>query len=200
MPEALLARYGFVPPEPWPQALAAGWLNPQHSDHLRLSDLLWLDADRIANWQFPNDQIEGLIPFAHTTGLDLWCWAPLLGDAEAPTPIVFCPDDDEVAHCFAPDFPAFLYRRLLEEYACLGPGEYLPAAAASRDLRAYTRRLAPWLTPAWQNRLDALAQRPWREDSQGYRGVIDANELDSILNEDLPWPRRDEEFEHYRMN
>ena len=33
-------------------------------------------------------------------------------------PVVFCPDEDEVAVRYAPNFSTYLYRRMLEEYAC----------------------------------------------------------------------------------
>ncbi|MHC5068780.1 MAG: hypothetical protein ACYTF0_09360, partial [Planctomycetota bacterium] len=117
-----------------------------------------------------------------------------------PAPIVYCPDEDEVAHFCAPDFTSWLYRLMLEELACTGLTEHIDVRQSRDVLAAYSQALSDSFHPAWNDRLDNLLARPYRIDANDYHGVLDENELRAILSEDLAWPRLDEEFEHYLGN
>ena len=107
-------RYGFTPPELFRLLHERGHADPHGEAHLQLSDLLWLTPEQIRDWRFDPREIADLVPFALTTAEDLWCWRADLAEG-ADAPIAFCPIEDEVALIYAPDFPSFCYRQLLED-------------------------------------------------------------------------------------
>jgi len=110
-------RYGFALPALYQRLRAAGCFDPHHPQHLQFADLIWLEAAEIRDWQFDKRQIAGLVPLAQTERGDLWCWYPAMAH-DGEVPVVFCPDEDEVAVVLAPHFQGFVYRALLEEFAC----------------------------------------------------------------------------------
>jgi hypothetical protein len=195
MPDAFLRRYRFEAPALYRRMLADGCFDRFALTHLQFSDLVWLSEEEIADFEFAEDQIPGLVPIATTMEQDLWCWYPAMNDG-GPAPVVFCPIEDEVASIHAPDFTAWIYRLMLEEYACTGLTEHLDFRQSRRVLDHYAQRMADYLPPAWSARLAELKQRPFKTDDNGYYGVLDEAELAAILAQDLDYPRLDEEFEH----
>lgn len=194
--ERIWERYGFRLPEVFLQLLMRGSFDPFKEAYVQLSDLLWLPPGQIADYRFHRNQIEGLIPFARTAQEDLWCFFPDL-DAEVDGPVVYCPDEDEVAHIYAPDFEAFLYRRLLDEYACTGLTEHYDLQQSRSVLRGYIDGLAPFLRSDWIERLRGIDARPWNKDANGYYGTVDEDELAEIIATDIGYGRIDEEFEQF---
>ena len=197
--QAILKRYGFTPPALYRELAEQGCFMPFGGKHLQFSDLHWLEEPAIAGFQFHKDQIKGLVPFAQTANHDLWCWYPALNDG-GPAPIVFCPDEDEVAFIHAPDFTAFLYRLLLEEYACTGLTEHLDVRQSRELLDGYAESLSPHFPEAWRERLSEIVARPFTSDPNDYFGVIDEDELADIISADIDYVRLDEEFEHFLGN
>ena len=153
--------------------------------------------EEAGRWVFPPNQIAGLIPFAYTQEEDLWCWFPAMANSQEHCPIVFCPNEDEVAVRYADNFAAFCYRRLLEEYACTGLTEHVSTERSQAVLDDYRQLIAGQLSEAWNQRLADLAQRPWEQDANGYCGCITEDECADMLAVDMADPRLDEEFEHY---
>lgn len=196
---AITQRFGFEPPELYAKMIAAGCFDRFAATHLQFSDLLWLAGGEIAGFQFADDQIPGLVPIAVTMEQDLWCWFPAMNDG-GPAPVVYCPLEDEVASIHAPDFSAWIYRLMLEEYACTGLTEHLDVRQSRLVLDHYADRMADWLPEAWCARLQELKGRPFTVDDNGYYGVLSAEELEQILIEDLTYPRLDEEFAHFVGN
>jgi hypothetical protein len=195
---AIHSRYGFALPELHGILRAQGCFDPFHAHHLQFSDLLWLTRGAIAAHRFHPDQMQGLVPLARTAQDDLWCFVPAMGEA-GRAPIAYCPDEDEVAHLVAPDFTAFLYRSLLEEYACTGLTEHSGVQQSRETLAQYVDLLAPHFPEAWAERLRGLQALPWTGDRNDYYGAIDGETLDGILAADLAWPRLEEEFEHFTV-
>jgi len=194
---ALRARFGFRPPTLYRRLWEAGAFTPFTPQHLQFSDLSWLAPAQIAAWRFHHDQIPGLVPIAVTGQQDLWCWYPRMNDG-GDAPVVFCPDEDEVAHVHAPDFTAWLYRLVLEEFACTGLTEHVDVRQSRAMLLGFVEFLAADLPSAWVERLRELAARVPRRDANDYYGVLDADELDTILVTDIRYARLDEEFLHVR--
>ena len=106
-------RYDFALPQAFKTAWEAGWAG---DNYLALPDLEWLPLEEIAEYEFEDYQISGLVPFASTGGGDLWCWQPAFLGPDGPR-VIECPHDCTEASVYAPDFRSFLYRRLLDE-AC----------------------------------------------------------------------------------
>ena len=77
-----------------------------------------MTPEQIKNWVYPADTIKEIMPFAHTGHDDTWCFARMLPEVEDQNPVVFCPLEDEVAYAYAPHFAGFIFRSVLEEYAC----------------------------------------------------------------------------------
>ncbi|MDA3961082.1 MAG: hypothetical protein PF961_09845 [Planctomycetota bacterium] len=197
--EPIAQRFGFPCPDLYRRMRADGCFDRFGESHLQFSDLEWMGLDEIVSYTFNDDQIPGLVPVAGTMEMDLWCWYPAMNDG-GPAPIVFCPLEDEVASIYAPDFTAWIYRLMLEEYACTGLTEHLDVRQSRVVLDHYTERMAAYLPPAWHARLLDLRSRDFSLDANGYYGVADADELEAILTEDLAYPRLDEEFEHFVGN
>jgi len=189
-------RYQFTFPELYLHFLQLGCFDPFHERYLQLADLLWLPPAQIARHRFHRQQIDGLIPFARTAQEDLWCFYPAIDEGTGQA-VVFCPDEDEVASIYAPDFEAFVYRAMLEEYACTGLTEHYEVNQAPEVLRGFTAFLQSWLKPAWAHRLQEVDRLPWQRDANGYYGAIDVEILNAILAADLAYDRLDEEFEHF---
>lgn len=194
--EAIRTRYGCELPELYWTLRGMGAFDPHHPAHLQFSDLLWLEPAAIATHRFHPDQMKGLVPLARTAQDDLWCLVPAFAPGAA-APVAYCPDEDEVAHLVAPDFTAFLYRSLLEEYACTGLTEHQGMQQSRETLGQYVDLLAPFFPEAWAERLRGLQGLPWNGDRNGYYGAIDGDTVDGILAADVAWPRLDEEFAHF---
>lgn len=197
--EVFLERYRFQPPELYRRMLGDGCFDRFAATHLQFSDLVWLDQEEIAGFEFASDQIPGLVPIAVTMEQDVWCWYPAMNDG-GPAPVVYCPLEDEVASIHAPDFSAWIYRLMLEEYACTGLTEHLDVRQSRLVLDHFAERMAGYLPEPWVARLAELKGRPFHTDDNGYYGVLDEDELVEILEHDLAYPRLDEEFEHYVGN
>lgn len=188
-------RFGFEPPALYHRMRADGCFDRFAATHLQFSDLVWLDEAEIQAFEFADDQIPGLVPIATTMEQDLWCWYPAMNDG-GPAPVVFCPLEDEVASIHAPDFAAWIYRLMLEEYACTGLTEHLDVRQSRLVLDHFAARMADYLPAPWVERLGELKGRPFATDDNGYYGVLVEDELAAILAEDLAYPRLDEEFAH----
>lgn len=195
--QPLQDRYGFTPPPLWQTLHQEGCCDPHSPTHLQLSDLIWLSPAESAAWTFHADQIDGLVPFAQTSMGDLWCWYPALRP-DGPAPVVSCPDEDEVAVVLAADFTAWLYRALLEEFACTCQTEYRDAAAARAVLGDYAERAQAWLPAAWGERLIGLSERLLQVDANDYHGLLDDDELADVIASDLADPLLEHEFEHIK--
>lgn len=189
-------RYRFIFPELYVDMQRLGCFDPFAESYLQLSDLLWLPMGHITAHQFHKQQIDGLVPFGRTANEDLWCFYPGI-DAETQQAVVFCPDEDEVATIYAPDFRSFVYRSLLEEFACTGLTEHYDVKQSDTVLRGYVDVVAGFLPAPWIERLRGLAALPWEQDRNGYYGAISESDLEAILEADLPYQRLDEEFEHF---
>jgi hypothetical protein len=195
---ALLERFAFTAPECYQRMAEDGRFDPLDPGHLQLTDLLWLDAAQLRHWQADQRQVPGLIPFAETLDHHQWCWYPAI-DRRCPAPVVFCPEDDEVAVLYAPDFAAFCYRLMLEECCesfLVEREGFLRAGALLAD---YAEALARYLPEAWGQRLRELSQRILVESgSEGFYGVIDEQTCSGLLASDIDYDRLDEEFAHLR--
>ncbi|MFW5845110.1 MAG: hypothetical protein ACOCXJ_02685 [Planctomycetota bacterium] len=198
--DILRERFDFEPPSVYRELLATGCFDPQHPRHVQLTDLVWLDGERLRQWERDERQVPGLVPFAQTLNGDDWCWYPDI-DPRLDAPVVFCPDEDEVAVLYAPDFAAFIYRALLEECTesfLVEREGFLRAGAVLAD---YIDTVAPMLPIGWSERLQALGRRVLREsDADAFYGVIDAAEYEGILRADIDYDRLDEEFAHLRAD
>ncbi len=173
-----------------------GCCDPHNEMHIQFTDMLWLTPEQMENWTFDKRSIDGFIPFAQTLNHDCWCFAPHI-DSNAPAPVAFCPEEDEVAVLYAPDFASFLYRMMLDEMA----STYLVAresfAEASYLIRNYALQVCTYLPTAWAERLTDLAERQLCEtDDVNFYGMLSQDELEQIIAEDISYDRLDEEFEH----
>ena len=126
----LRERFAFEPPAAYRELLAAGCFDPHRERHLQFSDCHWLSPARAAAWVFHPDQLPGLVPLAHTEHHDLWCWYPALNDG-GPAPVVFCPDEDEVAFVIK-EVGDVTTNAIFPEDA-VASAVVVPAAASSRN-------------------------------------------------------------------
>lgn len=193
---AIVRRYDFHPPELWQSMVAHGHLDCHHADHLQFTDLVWLAPEQIANYRFAATSIDGLIPFAETLNHDTWCWYPGI-DRSVVTPVVYCPDEDEVAVIYAPDFASFLYRLLLEELTHTFLVERSNTTIAREQLHSYITILSGLLPEAWMTELAAVRERPLRATEVNFYGMLSEDEARTLLEKHVPYARLDEEFEHF---
>lgn len=197
MQSALISRYGRNLPLSWYILHDKGCFDPHHANYLQLSDLQWLNPARIVRWSFAEDQIAGLMPFALTAADDLWC----IYDALSPEAVVFCPNEDEVAYAYAPDFSAFIFRAVLEEYACTCLTEYHAPGKSLALLGDYAQLVRPALPLHWADILEDVGSRPLQELEHGYFGTLSASEVQVIVSEQFAeWSLFDAEFEHFKGN
>ena len=140
-------------------------------------------------------QVQGLVPFAQTLSGHLWCWYPDI-DPRLPSPVVFCPEEDEVAVLYAPDFVSWLYRMMLEEFSGTFLVERVGYPLAEAQLRHYAAILQPLLPEAWGERLLRLSAGSLQPRQENFYGVISEDECERIVHEDIDYDRLDEEFAH----
>ncbi|TVR46428.1 MAG: hypothetical protein EA402_02695 [Planctomycetota bacterium] len=205
---ALAARYARPLPALWASLQQLGCFDPHHQRHLQLSDLRWLDVPQIVAWRFPADSVDDLLPFAVTGLEDLWCLTHRFGHGSAdldpggpPRAVVFCPHEDEVAFAYAPNFSAFIFRAVLEEYACTCLTEYHSPGRSLAILGDYAATVAPLLPSSLADILRDVGERPLQELEHGYFGTLNADEAQAVIAQVFAdWPDFDREFEHVLGN
>jgi len=192
---AYAARHpGFAPPELLLRLHDEGRCDPHHESHLQFGDLVWFDAGALHRHHPPDAQLPELVPFAHTTRGDLWCFYP--GYRGHPVPVCFCPDEDEVAFLHAPDLEGFCFRAMLEELAGTRLTDRCDPRRTGELLREQVELLRPHLAPRRADLLAGLAARELRTDRNGYTATLDEDELAAILAADFG-PGFEVEFCHF---
>jgi hypothetical protein len=192
---ALALRLDFVAPETYRQLVRDGCSDPHHADHLQFTDLEWWQSSHVERWQPDPRQVTGLVPFAQTLSGHLWCWYPDI-DPRLPAPVVFCPEEDEVAVLYAPDFGSWLYRVMLEELSGTFLVERVGMQQATSSLLHFADILQRYLPVEWGQRLRELSQGALTERQENFYGVISEEECEAIVHADIAYDRLDEEFEH----
>ncbi|TVR14548.1 MAG: hypothetical protein EA401_04270 [Planctomycetota bacterium] len=197
---AWIECYGGLPPQSWQQALNSGWCDPHHPHYLQVSDLQWLSPEAILAYRFPDDQVPGLIPFAVTSNDDRWCWYRPWKHAGG-LPVVYCPHEDEVAYAYAPDFASWVFRMVVEEYACTCLTEYHSPGRSLAILGDYATMVRPLMNETFAEILQHIAGQPLQELENGYFGTITADQAQAIISEQFAdWPDFDREFEQFTGN
>lgn len=198
--QLIQSRYGRGLPDLWHTVHERGCFDPFAEAHLQVSDLRWLSAEEIQGWRFPADQVPGLLPFAVTGNDDCWCLYQGMAHNDE-WPVVFCPHEDEVAFAHSPDFTGFLFRVVVEEYACTCLTEHHAPGTSLAILGGYGERIADCLPAPWAAQLSDIAQRPLLELEHGYFGTIAADEAEDVIAQAFAaWPHFDREFEQFTGN
>jgi len=153
----------------------------------------WLRLEQIANWVFDPQMIDGLIPCAQTLDGHLWAWYPAV-DARHPAPLVYCPDEDEVAVIYAPDFRSTIYHMLLDELTHTFLVEHSNLVDAVEQLKRFQQTTSAFFPYTWNQRLTELLQRPLHATQENFYGLLSEDERDEILATDINYDRLDEEF------
>ncbi len=109
--QQILEQHGFDIPETYRALRARGLFDPEGKNELFLTDLQWLSLLSIATSQ----RIDGAIPFARTTRREHFCWSPRVDHGDG-APITFHPRGESPT-LYAPNFEAFIYRSILEEFS-----------------------------------------------------------------------------------
>ena len=174
---------------------AAGLLDSQHPNYLQFTDLVWQNDLQIAGWEPDPRQVPGLLPLAISLTGDELCWLPTIAPGH-PEAVVWCPDDDEVARIYAPDFASCLYRLALDECAGTYLVEELGREAAQRELHKRIAALKPYIPAPWHERLSVYAERPLSPIDEQTWACIDEDDVFSTLEQDCPFADYDKEFEH----
>lgn len=103
-------REKFKFPKTYMEMDINGFFRNNDCNYLWLYDMEWIECKDIFNYEY-YDEIDSLVPFAHTGGGDIWGWNI---DEKYELPIVFCPHDDEIGYYYAPSFEASLFRQILD--------------------------------------------------------------------------------------
>lgn len=191
--QRIIERYAFSLPETYKAMRAASCFDAQHEHHLQFTDLEWLRLEAIAAFEFDKHMIDGLIPFAQTLDGHLWAWNPQI-DERHDASVVFCPDEDEVAVLYAPDFQTAIYRMLLDELANTFLVERGSLAHAEVQLQVFVEAASPFLKDQWVERIQELMKRSLQSTQTNFYGVLEEDELADILSDDVAYDRLDEEF------
>ena len=191
--QRILDRYRFNLPPSYLAMRQAGCFDPQQDQHLQFTDLEWLSLSAIADFVFDKHLIDGLIPFAQTLDGHLWAWYPAI-DERHQEAVVFCPDEDEVAVLYAPNFETALYRMFIDELSNTFLVERSNHKQAHQQLQHYAAIVHAYLKPSWAARLHSLCERELQQTQTNFYGVISEDELQLILEEDIVYDRLDEEF------
>ena len=191
--QRIIDRYRFNVPPCYRAMRQAGCFDAQHEQHLQLTDLEWLSLPAIADYVFDKHLIDGLVPFAQTLDGHLWAWYPAI-DERHQEAVVFCPDEDEVAVLYAPDFETAIYRMFIDELANTFLVERTSMKQAQEQLQQYSAILSPFIKESWAARVQSLADRSLQSTQTNFYGVINEDELQLILEEDIVYDRLDEEF------
>src|SRR5262245_64661385 len=102
--EAIAKRWDLDLPQSYREMRAAGLFDHDGAAELFLTDLEWLTPNGTAEFEPLEFQIPGLVPFAKSARVDLWCWH-VRWEGELKQPIAFCPRDLEDDEIFSPAFP-----------------------------------------------------------------------------------------------
>lgn len=195
---AIEQRYGCGLPDVYRALRKQGhfdWHGPDASpDYLFLTDLEWLSLQEIAEYQFFDWQIGGLIPFAISARRDEWCWRRDWQQGAEP-PVVLCRRGD-TGYGFAPDFRGFLYRILLEEFSGTWLVESFGIHGTQERLRRYVDFVRPYLPERWVGQLSSLANRDWVTLADGTVCVFTREECNRVVQDELAFPHLNEEFYH----
>lgn len=186
-------RYRFNLPPSYRAMRLAGCFDPQQDQHIQFTDLEWLSLTSIADFVFDKHLIDGLIPFAQTLDGHLWAWYPAI-DERYQDAVVFCPDEDEVAVLYAPNFETALYRMFIDELSNTFLVERSNLKQAQKQLLQYADTLQEFFKPSWSARLQTLCERDLQHTQTNFYGVISEDEMQLILEEDIVYDRLDEEF------
>src|SRR4051812_29072900 len=73
MYDRILARFAFAIPDLYRAMAAAGLFASRGVDALFLTDLEWLTPEEMGDFESPDYQVRGLVPFAKSARGDLWC-------------------------------------------------------------------------------------------------------------------------------
>jgi hypothetical protein len=193
---AVQRRYNFRVPELYRTMSARGHFDPKNDDAwLTFTDFEWLTPQAIAEFQFLDWQAPyktWFVPFAISGRHDQWGWRLDWADAGEP-PVVFCEWGPE-GYGHAPDFRAFLYRMLLEEFTgtCLLEDE--DDEKGKRLLGRSIEFVLPHLPKAWAARLKKLAKLPWQKDDDGTISAYPRSKCQKIVSKDLAFPHLNEKF------
>lgn len=172
---------------------AAGCFDKQDPLYLQFTDLEWLSSEQIAAYTFDAHMIDGLIPCAQTLDGHLWAWYPAI-DERHPAPLVYCPDEDEVAVIYAPDFLSGVYHMLLDELTHTFLVERGNLVDAAEQLKRFQQTMTAFFPDAWNQRLAELVERPLQPTDENFYGLLSEDERDDILATDINYDRLDEEF------
>jgi hypothetical protein len=193
--DTIEAEWGHRLPDLYQQIYADGLLDPQHPEYLQFTDLVWQNDLQIAAWEPDPRQVPGLLPLAESLTGDELCWYPHI-DPDHPHAVVWCPDDDEVARIYAPDFATCLYRLMLDECAGTWLVEEHDRDTAQQLLQRMAAALVPYLPAAWNDRLGIYVQRPLGPIDEHTWACIDEDEVLAALEVDTGYRRYDREFAH----
>ena len=199
--DELQRKYGQTLPDSWFDLANAQCFDIYAENHLQLSDIQWMKPEQILNWVYPADTIKEIMPFAHTGHDDTWCFARMLPEVDGQNPVVFCPLEDEVAFAYAPHFTGFIFRYVLEEYACTCLTESYSPGRSLAILGDYARHVSPFMPNVWAAILNDVSNRPLMELEHGFFGTIHSEEAQQIIETEFAdWAEYDLEFEQFLGN
>jgi len=172
----------FQIPQSYHAMRARGLFDPEGKNELFLTDFQWLSLLTIAS----STLVGGAIPFARTTRREHFCWAPE-HDHGRGVPVTFHPRGESPA-LYSPDFTAFIFRALLEEFSLswLVNGFGLENTAAR--FRRYADAVTPFLPDDWARTVREVSRRPLVRLGSGVYGVLSREESDYLIQEALATP------------
>ena len=108
------------------------------------------------------------------------------------------PFEDEVSYTYAPHFRGFIFRQVLEEYACTCLTESNTPGRSLAILGDYAKLVAEILPENWGAILREVSNRPLLELEHGFYGTIQNEEAQEIIAAEFAdWDNFDQEFEQF---
>jgi hypothetical protein len=195
--EIIEARYHFRFPPLYRELQVAGCFDYTRPEkYIEFTDHQWKSLQAIARHEFCEWQTftrTFFVPFSHSARRDEWGWRLDWITLEEPA-IVFCERGPE-GKGFAPDFRAFLYRMLLEEFSGTWVVERPEDDKGKAKIRRAVATICPHLPGAWVKRIDELSRQPWYTDKGGAIRAYPRAECNRIIEQDLAFHHLDELFQ-----
>lgn len=206
MREQIERRYDMELPQVYRLLVERGHLDPQYLDrqnllqsqYLYLFDAEWWAPADILAYEPQPHHLPGFVPFASSGGGDFWCWWPARA-TEHGVPVVLCPHDLITGRLDAPDFAAWLFRRVLEYALHLPDGEEMGRAWLARWAEVFE----PMWAPAWTaavRQISAAPLHPWTALRTGEpgQGLLTPETYHHLLEQHTPMPERDQKVRWMR--
>ncbi|MCL6456430.1 MAG: hypothetical protein K6T85_00340 [Gorillibacterium sp.] len=153
----------FQFPEIYIEMDQLGWLDTNHNNYLWVNDMEWYRCEEIQEYEYEDDELRNVVPFAHTGGGDKWGWYI---EESGRMFVVLCYHDDYEGTVYAAKIEGAIFRSILEflsnSYFYINPNEaksYQYSAVEIREfLSDWRSRFHKWFEASWLRELDELLQ------------------------------------------